>query len=63
MEEIKAIERSITESREAYRGVSKMASLLYFISFSISNIDQMYLNSLQYYKKIFRFTIKNTVVK
>lgn len=52
---------TVQDKREQYRSVSTRGSVLYFAIASLSGIDPMYQNSLEYVKKIFTETIKQVV--
>lgn len=53
--------RTVQGKREQYRSVSARGSILYFAVASLSSIDPMYQNSLEYVKKIFTETIKHII--
>jgi hypothetical protein len=48
----------VQEKREQYRAVSTRGSVVYFVIASLSCIDPMYQNSLDYVKRIFNETIQ-----
>ncbi len=60
MTQIQKIDAELIKSRESYRSVAKMGSILFFVIQDISMIDPMYQYSLQSIIKLFKIAIKIT---
>ncbi len=58
-EESEKTEKQIDETRQKYKPVAERASLLFFCITDLSNVDNMYQYSLQWYANLFTFGIDN----
>eukprot|EP00761_Pharyngomonas_kirbyi_P008673 gb/GECH01008685.1/.p1 GENE.gb/GECH01008685.1/~~gb/GECH01008685.1/.p1 ORF type:complete len:4033 (+),score=845.30 gb/GECH01008685.1/:1-12099(+) len=61
-ERVEASEKTqveLNERREDYRSVANRGSILYFVIADMVNLDPMYQNSLDYFKKLFSLCIEN----
>ena len=63
MDTIEKISIEITKTREVYRNVATIGSILFFVTSDISLIDPMYQYSLQSIIKLFKLAIKGTIEK
>ncbi|MCQ2819756.1 MAG: hypothetical protein MJ252_21030, partial [archaeon] len=60
MAESEITKKTINAEREKYRSAASRASILFFATLDLSSIDPMYQFSLQWFAKLYEFSIKGT---